>query len=85
MREKTFFSFCCIFLCVISVVFTAPVELAQGATFTVTNTLDSGAGSLRKAISDANASAGADTIAFNIPLTDPRHFYYQDDGILGSL
>jgi hypothetical protein len=36
------------------------------ATFTVTTTSDSGAGSLRQAILDANAAAGADTIAFNI-------------------
>jgi IPT/TIG domain/S-layer homology domain len=37
------------------------------ATFTVTNTNDSGAGSLRQAIVDTNAAVGADTIAFNIP------------------
>ena len=37
------------------------------ATFTVTNTNDSGAGSLRQAILDANGNAGLDTIAFNIP------------------
>ncbi|HEX4441095.1 MAG TPA: S-layer homology domain-containing protein [Thermoanaerobaculia bacterium] len=37
------------------------------ATFTVTNTADSGAGSLRQAILDANANPGLDTIAFNIP------------------
>ncbi|MDP3522336.1 MAG: DUF4347 domain-containing protein [Hydrogenophaga sp.] len=36
------------------------------ATYTVTNTNDSGAGSLRQAIQDANASAGADVIDFNI-------------------
>src|SRR2546426_7048242 len=36
-------------------------------TFTVTNTNDSGPGSLRQAILDANATAGADLIAFNIP------------------
>jgi Domain of unknown function (DUF4347)/Cadherin domain/Right handed beta helix region/Periplasmic copper-binding protein (NosD) len=36
------------------------------ATFTVTNTNDSGAGSLRQAIISANASAGADIITFNI-------------------
>ena len=36
------------------------------ATFTVTNTDDSGVGSLRQAISDANANAGSDTIVFNI-------------------
>ncbi len=37
------------------------------ATFTVVNTNDSGAGSLRQAILDANAAAGADTIVFAIP------------------
>jgi len=37
------------------------------ATFTVTNTNDSGAGSLRQAILDANASAGVDVIAFGVP------------------
>ena len=36
------------------------------ATFTVTNTNDAGAGSLRQAIIDANAAAGADAITFNI-------------------
>ncbi len=41
--------------------------IARGATFTVTNTGDSGAGSLRQAILDANGAGGADTIAFNIP------------------
>jgi hypothetical protein len=39
----------------------------RAATFTVTTTADSGAGSLRQAILDANASPGADTINFNIP------------------
>jgi len=37
------------------------------ATFTVTNTNDAGAGSLRQAILDAEAAPGADTIHFNIP------------------
>jgi hypothetical protein len=37
------------------------------STFTVTNTNDSGAGSLRQAILDANGNAGVDTIEFNIP------------------
>src|SRR6266576_2040799 len=40
---------------------------AQASTFTVINTSDSGPGSLRQAISDANGNPGADTIAFNIP------------------
>ncbi len=38
----------------------------SATTFTVVNTNDSGAGSLRQAILDANAAAGADTVAFNI-------------------
>src|SRR5215467_3245129 len=39
-----------------------------GTTFTVINTDDSGAGSLRQAITDANgAGAGPHTIAFDIP------------------
>jgi len=40
---------------------------ARAATYTVINTNDTGAGSLRQAILDANGNAGADTIAFNIP------------------
>ena len=40
---------------------------ALAATFTVTNTADSGAGSLRQAILDANGNAGDDSIAFGIP------------------
>lgn len=40
---------------------------AQAAVFTVVTTADSGAGSLRQAILDANAHAGADSIAFAIP------------------
>jgi hypothetical protein len=39
------------------------------ATFTVTNTNDAGAGSLRQAILDANASTAADTIVFQAGLT----------------
>jgi len=40
---------------------------ATAATFTVTNTNDSGAGSLRQAIIDSNTALSADTIVFNIP------------------
>jgi hypothetical protein len=58
---------------------------AGACTRTVTNTGDSGAGSLRQAIADANAAAGADTICFNIPATDPRHLYYADDGVAGQV
>src|SRR4051812_30634032 len=40
---------------------------AQGATLVVLNTNDSGTGSLRQAIIDANAASGADLINFNVP------------------
>lgn len=41
--------------------------IVSADTFTVTNTDDTGTGSLRQAITDANNHAGLDTIAFNIP------------------
>ncbi|MEP7009422.1 MAG: choice-of-anchor Q domain-containing protein [Acidobacteriota bacterium] len=41
---------------------------ADAATFTVTTLADSGAGSLRQAITDANGAAGADTIDFQAGL-----------------
>lgn len=44
----------------------------SAATFTVTNTNDSGAGSLRQAILDANSAAGADTIVFDSSFNVPR-------------
>ncbi|MDQ3930272.1 MAG: S-layer homology domain-containing protein [Chloroflexota bacterium] len=40
---------------------------APSATYVVTNTNNSGQGSLRQAIFDANANPGHDTISFNIP------------------
>jgi VCBS repeat-containing protein len=43
------------------------------STFTVTTTNDSGAGSLRQAILDANALAGVDNISFNIATTAPGY------------
>ncbi|HKE48724.1 MAG TPA: choice-of-anchor Q domain-containing protein [Rhodanobacteraceae bacterium] len=47
----------------------AASPLAGAATFTVTNLNDSGAGSLRDAIGQANAAAGADTVQFQAGLT----------------
>src|SRR6266567_779040 len=44
-------------------------RLCGAATFTVTNTNDSGPGSFRQAILDANAMPGRDAIHFNIPGT----------------
>ncbi len=49
-------------------------NLLYAATFTVTNTNDSGAGSLREAITSANSnSIDADNIVFNIPASDPNY------------
>lgn len=55
------------------------------ATLTVSNTDESGAGSLRQAILSANSQSGQDTIIFDIPATDPGHVYYQDDGVAGQV
>ncbi|MCO6499564.1 MAG: hypothetical protein J5I47_04190, partial [Vicingus serpentipes] len=44
----------------------------NAATFTVTNTNNAGAGSLRQAILDANTGAGGDNIVFNIPGIAPH-------------
>ena len=51
---------------IMAVVLAAP---AQAAPFSVTSTADSGEGSLRQAINDANASAGEDTINFDPSLS----------------
>ena len=53
-----------VMLAAMSAMTTQPVH---SATLWVTNTSDSGAGSLRQAITDANGSAGPHTIQFNIP------------------
>ena len=41
--------------------------------------------SLREAIAAANGTVGWNLIRFNIPDSDPNHFYYRDDGTPGSL
>ena len=51
---------CCLVLLIL--LSTTPTRSAQAATFNVTNTADSGAGSLRQAIFDANAAGGTNTI-----------------------
>ena len=58
-----------------SVVVTDATQQAWDGTlslYTVTNTNDSGAGSLRQAIINANANAGADTISFNFGGAGPH-------------
>ncbi|HEY8402625.1 MAG TPA: gliding motility-associated C-terminal domain-containing protein [Cytophagaceae bacterium] len=68
-------------------IFMVPL-LANGATFTVTNTGDNlgldpaafaGTGTLRQAIIDANATPGSDTINFNIPGTAPFTIQLEAD------
>jgi hypothetical protein len=51
------------------------VTLAPAQTFTVTNTNNSGAGSLTQAITDANANPGLDTINFNVPGSGIRFIF----------
>jgi len=50
----------------LAVLLAAVATIGTAATYTVTSTADSGAGTLRQAILDANANPGADTIAFNV-------------------
>ena len=53
--------------CLILTAAAALAAAAPAAVFTVTTTADTGAGSLRQAVTDAGAAAGPHTIAFNIP------------------
>jgi hypothetical protein len=53
----------------LALVFLIPASGATAATFTVTNLSDSGPGSLRQAVLNANATAAADTVAFAPGLT----------------
>jgi len=64
-----------------------PVTIAAQPTcsLVVTHTANSGVGSLSEAINCSNNRPGLDTISFNIPANDPRHFYYQDDGAPGQV
>ena len=53
-------------LSLVSIALGAFSGVSAAATFTVTSTGDAGPGTLRQAITDANAAGGADTIEFNI-------------------
>lgn len=61
--KKTWMMIPTLLALMLSVVGVAP---AYAANFTVTNLNNSGAGSLRQAITNANAATGADTITFNV-------------------
>ena len=69
----------------VAILWSAVATIALADTFTVTNTNDTGTGSLRQAIADANGNSGLDTITFTIPANDPRHVYYLDDGVPGEV
>src|SRR5437879_6244972 len=56
---------------------------ARAAIISVTNTNDAGPGSLRQAILDANATAAADTITFN--LTGPGFTIFPSSGVLPTI
>src|ERR1039457_4729828 len=56
----------CAFVVAVALAVAAPFDGAA-ATLPVSNANDSGAGSLRQAILDANATSGLDTIIFQIP------------------
>ena len=55
------------------------VLASSAATFTVTNTLESGAGSLRQALENANTNANADVVEFNIPPGGPQKIVFTGD------
>lgn len=65
-------SFCLLMLAIVLIAPTLAAQAPQATVFTVTNTHDSGMGSLRQAILDANANAGDDTVNFNIPGSGPH-------------
>jgi hypothetical protein len=58
-------------IAVMAAVLFVPASALGSASIVVTNTHDSGPGSFREAILDANASGPGSTIVFNIPETDP--------------
>jgi uncharacterized repeat protein (TIGR01451 family) len=59
-------------LAAVAVAMVGPVSTAAAATFTVTTTADSGAGSLRQALTDVSAAGTGHTIAFAIPGSGPH-------------
>ena len=61
-----------------------PLELV-GCPLVVTNTGDSGVGSLRDAIACANSISGKQTIEFDLPADDTNHVYYRDDSVDGEV
>ena len=65
------------FALVVSCLLLVVCSSANAATYTVTNSATTGAGSLDQAIIDANANGGADVIEFNIPETDANFVTHE--------
>ena len=65
---------------IIATIFLVGSIVLNAATYTVINTNDSGAGSLRQAILDANTNPGLDAIDFAIPLADPNYSNWTGTG-----
>ena len=61
-QKRSTFVKLCFAICLLAI----SAATAHAATYTVTNTDDSGAGSLRQAIIDANSNPGGDTIDFSV-------------------
>lgn len=59
-------------------------QIAFAATYTVTNTNNSGGGSLRQAILDANSNSGADIIRFSIPDLGLAGQYFEGSLLAGT-
>ncbi len=60
------------FLTIAALILAIAATGATAATFTVTNTANTGAGSLRQAVLDSNAAAGSDTIVFDASFNSPQ-------------
>jgi len=64
-------------------------QAGAATTYTVTNTADSGAGSLRQAVADANNNAGADIIVFDASaagtITLTTDIFFTDDVSIAGL
>jgi hypothetical protein len=56
-----------------------------GPSFIVSNTRDTGIGTLREAIINANIMPGTQTVSFAILAGDARHLYYRNDSVAGQV
>src|SRR6185436_18792881 len=70
--------------CVAVCLWSAGLLCLRTADFEIINTLDSGFGSLRQAIEDANDNPGSDRIVFNIPGSGVRTIRSNSFGTLAS-